>query len=74
MEPRVDSRLLQSCHRVLSYGRPFEPFGARALGPEAETFILGQGVEDGLGHRAVVGIGAADEKDLLTAFSPPRDY
>jgi hypothetical protein len=25
------SRLLQSCHRVLSNGRPFERFGARAL-------------------------------------------
>jgi len=70
----VDPRLLQSCHRVLSNGRPFERFGARALGPEGETFILGQGVGDGLGHRAAAGIGGADEKDLLHAFSSPRDY
>ena len=71
---RVDPRLLQSCRRVLSYGRPFERFGARALGSEGETFILGQGVEDSLGHRAAAGIDGADEKDLLHAFSPPWDY
>ena len=29
--PRIDPRLLQSCNRVLSHGRPFERFGARAL-------------------------------------------
>jgi hypothetical protein len=68
------SPLLQSCHRVLSNGCPFKRFGACALGPEAETFILAQGVEDGLGHRAAVGIGGAEEKDLLNAFSPPWDY
>src|SRR5918993_4915165 len=73
VEPRVDPRLLQSCHRVLSHGRPFERFGVRALGPEGETFILGQGVEDGLDHRAAAGIGGADEKDLLHVFSPPWD-
>jgi hypothetical protein len=74
VEPRVDPRLLQSCHRVLSYGRPFERFGARALGSEGETFILGQGVEDGLGHRVAAHIDGADEKDLLHAFSPTWDY
>src|SRR5215210_8391456 len=67
VEPRVDPRLLQSWHRVLSYGRPFERFGSRTLGPEGETFILGQGVKDGLGHRAAAGIGGADEKNLLHA-------
>src|SRR5687767_10187899 len=74
VEPRVDPRLLQSCHRVLSDGRPFERFGACALGPEGKTFILGQGVEDGLGHRAAAGMGGAVENDLLHAFSPPWDY
>jgi len=50
---------------------PLRRFGARALGPEGEAFILGQGVEDGLGHRTAAGIGGTDEKDLLHAFSPP---
>src|SRR5215208_7290470 len=33
-----------------------------------ECLILGQGVEDHLGHRAATGIGGADQKDLLHAF------
>jgi hypothetical protein len=74
VESRVDPRLLQSCHCVLSHDRPFERFGGRALDPEAETFILGQGVKDGLDNRAAAGIGGADERDLLHAFLPPGDY
>src|SRR5215212_110367 len=63
--PWVDPHLLQGRQRVRGDGSPLERRGARALGSEGETFVLGQGVEYGLGHRAAADVGGTDEEDLL---------
>ena len=65
----IDPDLPQRREGVLGHRLTFERHDPRTLCPAGEPPVLGQGVEDRLGHRTAADIGGADEKDLLHAFS-----